>query len=187
MTSTQSVLNNFIGMDATQVSAAAEVKLEEVPVAVRRVIDTAMRGGIPYSLRRLPAEAVDPQTIAAACGTEPSALLRAIVFRGKTTKKPMLVLASATTNVGERALAQIVGEVLERVDAATTERITGFPPECLPPFLPTHRLPIIMDETLVNLGRVWCMAGSPDLIMSVPTKILTRVIAARIARIDSSR
>jgi prolyl-tRNA editing enzyme YbaK/EbsC (Cys-tRNA(Pro) deacylase) len=187
MTLTQSALNNFMGMDATPVSAAAEVTLEEVPVAVRRVIDTAMRGGIPYSLRRLPAEAVDPQTIAAACGTEPGALVRAIVFRGKTTKKPMLVLASATTNVGERALAQIVGEVLERVDAATTERITGFPPEYLPPFFPTQRLPIIMDETLVELGRVWCLAGSPDLIMSVPTRTLMRAIAARVARIDSSR
>jgi hypothetical protein len=31
------------------------------------------------------------------------------------------------------------------------------------------------------------MAGSPDLIMSVPTKILTLVITARVARIDSSR
>ena len=81
MTFTQAALNNFAGMDATQVSAAAEVKLEEVPVAIRRVIDTAMRGGIPYSLRRLPAEAVDPQTIAAACGTEPSALLRAIALQ----------------------------------------------------------------------------------------------------------
>ena len=99
----------------------------------------------------------------------------------------MLVLASATTNLGESALAQIVGEVLERVDAATAERITGFPPECPPPFSRARRLPIIMDETLVELGRVRCRAGSPDLNMSVPTGNLTRAIAARIARIDSSR
>ncbi|MCA3595370.1 MAG: hypothetical protein IOC59_09750 [Methylobacterium sp.] len=187
MTFTRALSTNFTGMDATPAAAAAEVALEELPVAVRRVIDTAMLAGIPYSLRRLPSKAVDPESIATACGTEPGALARGLVFRGKATRKPMLVLASATTNVDERALAQIVGEVLERVDAATTERITGFPPECLPPFSLARRLPIIMDQTLVELGRVWCMAGCPDLIMSVPTGILASAIAARIARIDSSR
>lgn len=171
-------------MDATPVPAAAEVTLEELPAAIRRVIDTAMRAGIPYSLRRLPAEAVDPETIAASCGTEPGALMRCVLYRGKATKKPMLVLASAKTPVSERALAQLVGEVQEKADATTTERVTGFAPAGLPPFALTTRLPIVMDELLVRLGRIWCMAGSADLIMSVPTHVLTRAIAARIAKID---
>lgn len=176
---------DFMGTDATSVPAAAEVSLDELPVVIRRVVDTAMRAGIPYSLRRLPPEALENESIAAACGTEATALVRCIVYRGKATKKPMLVLASAVTTVSERALAQLVGEVQEKADPATTERLTGFAPAGLPPFSLAQRLPIVMDETLVGLGRIWCMAGSPDLIMSVPTTILTRAIAARIAKIDS--
>ena len=171
-------------MDATPVPVASEVSLDELPVEIRRVVDTAMRAGIPYSLRRLPSEAIDPETIAASCGTEPVALVRCVLYRGKTTKKLMLVLASAKTHVSERALANIVGEVQEKADAATTERMTGFAPAGLPPFSLAMRVPIVMDEALVRLGRIWCMAGSPDLIMSVPTTILTRAIAARIAKID---
>jgi prolyl-tRNA editing enzyme YbaK/EbsC (Cys-tRNA(Pro) deacylase) len=186
MTFTLAGQTDFMGMDATRIPAAAEVVLEDLPHTIRRVVDTAMRGGIPYSLRRLPPEAIDPETIAAACGTETTAIVRCMVFRGKTSRKPMLLLASAATNVSERALSQVVGEVIERVDAATTEKITGFAPAGLPPFSLAQRLPIIMDETLIDLGRIWCMAGSPDLIMSVPTRILTRAIAARIAKVDLS-
>lgn len=186
MTLTLARQTDFMGMDATQVPAATEVVLEELPISIRRVVDTAMRGGIPYSLRRLPPEATDAETIAAACGTEPAAIVRCLVYRGKTSRKAMLVLASAQTQVSERALSQTVGEVLEKADAAMTEKITGFAPAGLPPFSLAVRLPIVMDETLVGLGRIWCMAGSPDLIMSVPTMILTRAIAARIAKIDGS-
>ncbi len=186
MTLTLAKQTDFMGTDATQIPAAAEVVLEDLPISIRRVVDTAMRGGIPYSLRRLPAEAIDPETIAAACGTEPEAIVRCLVFRAKTSRKAMLILASAKTNVSERALSQVVGEVLEKADAAMTEKITGFAPAGLPPFSLATRLPIVMDETLVGLGRIWCMAGSPELIMSVPTMLLRRVIAARIAKIDAS-
>lgn len=175
-----------MNMGAMRVPTASEVTLEELPATIRRVVDTAMRGGIPYSLRRLPPEATDPESIAASCGTEPAALVRCLVFRGKATKKPLLLLASAATVINERALSQTVGEVQEKLDDAATQRITGFAPAALPPFSLAQRLPIIMDETLVGFGRIWCMAGSPELIMSVPTAILTRAIAARIARIDGS-
>lgn len=162
----------------------SNLALDDLAPAVRRVVDMAMRAGIPFSLRRLPLEAIDAGSIAAACDADPAALARCLLFRGKTTRKPMLVIASATSHVSERALAHLVGEVQEKSDAATTERVTGFPPEGLPPFALSIRLPILMDETLMVQGRIWCMAGSADHIMSVPNSMLARTIAARIAKVD---
>jgi prolyl-tRNA editing enzyme YbaK/EbsC (Cys-tRNA(Pro) deacylase) len=111
-------------------------------------------------------------------------VIRATLYRGLTTNKPVLVLASGATAVSERALALLVGEVLVKADPINTERVTGFAPEALPPIGLFARVPIMMDEELARFGRTWCMAGAPDLVMSVPTTILARAIAARMVKLD---
>lgn len=176
--------NALPGTDDLRDADLSGMALDDLAPAVRRVIDMAMRNGIPFSLRRLPAGTAEIESIAAACDAEPAALARCLLFRGKTTKKPMLVIASVKTQVSERALAHLVGEVQEKADATTTERVTGFPPEGLPPFALSIRLPILMDEALMVQGRIWCMAGSADHIMSVPNSMIARAIAARIAKLD---
>jgi hypothetical protein len=42
----------------------------------------------------------------------------------------------------------------------------------------------MMDEELARFGRIWCKAGAADLVMSVPTTILARAIAARMVKLD---
>lgn len=172
-------MNNTSGIEQ-----ATEVSLEDIPAAAKRVVEMAMRDGIPYSLRRLPAADLTPEQIAESCGTELPLIGRATLYRGLATKKPVLVLSSAATSVSERTLAHLVGEVLVKSDPANTERLTGFPAEALPPLGLYARVPIMMDEELARFGRIWCIAGAPDLIMTVPTTILARAIAARMVKLD---
>jgi prolyl-tRNA editing enzyme YbaK/EbsC (Cys-tRNA(Pro) deacylase) len=162
----------------------SDVSLDEIPATAKRVIDMAMRDGIPYSLRRLPSTHLTPEQIAEACGTELPLLIRGTLYRGQTTKKPVLLLASAASHVSERALAHLNGEVLVKAERQMTERLTGFEPEALPPLGLFARMPIMMDETLVRFGRTWCMAGARDLVMSIPTTVLARAIAARLVKVD---
>lgn len=172
-------MNNTSGIEQ-----ATEVSLEDIPAAVKRVVDMAMRDGIPYSLRRLPAANLAPEQIAESCGTELPLIGRAVLYRGLTTRKPVMVLSSAATPVSERALAVLVGEVLVKADPVNAERVTGFSPDALPPIGLFSRVPIMMDKELARFGRIWCMAGAPDLVMSVPTTILARTIAARLVKLD---
>lgn len=173
------VMNNTSGIEP-----ATEISLEVIPASAKRVVEMAMRDGIPYSLRRLPQANLSPAQIAESCGTELPFVIKATLYRGQTTKKPVMVLSSAATAVSERVLAQLVGEVLVKSDRVNTERVTGFSPEALPPIGLFARVPIMMDEELIRFGRTWCMAGAPDLVMSVPTTILARAIAARMVKLD---
>ncbi|MBN8534107.1 MAG: hypothetical protein J0L51_08440 [Rhizobiales bacterium] len=172
-------MNNTSGIEQ-----ATETSLEDIPAAAKRVVEMAMRDGIPYSLRRLPAANLPPEQIAESCGTELPLIARATLYRGLATKKPVMVLSSAATAVSERTLAHLVGEVLVKADPASTERVTGFSSEALPPIGLYSRLPIMMDEELARFGRIWCMAGAADLVMSVPTTVLARAIAARLVKLD---
>jgi prolyl-tRNA editing enzyme YbaK/EbsC (Cys-tRNA(Pro) deacylase) len=163
---------------------SVEISLDRVPPSVKRVVELAMREGIPYSLRQLPGRNLSPGDIAESCGVELDQLAQSILLRGKATKKPMLLLASATTPMNERALAQIVGEVVKPATQDDVRRTTGFDPSSMPPLGHANRLPILMDQQLGRFARIWCMAGEPDLIMSVPTMVLARVIAARTIKLD---
>ncbi|MGL5447154.1 MAG: aminoacyl-tRNA deacylase [Rhabdaerophilum sp.] len=168
----------------SEIGQATEISLDDIPAAAKRVVEMAMRDGIPYSLRRLPAANLSPELIAESCGTELPLVARTTLYRGLTTKKPVLIISSATTLVNARTLAQLVGEVLVKADAASVERVTGFAPDALPPIGLVSRVPIMMDDALIRFGRIWCMAGAPDLVMTSPTTTLARAIAARMAKLD---
>ncbi len=95
----------------------------------------------------------------------------ACCFRGKTTKKPMLFSPPRKQrSVNARCLSLWV-RFRKRPTPITTERVTDLRRKGFP-FRLSTRLPIVMDETLAPLGRIWCMAGSADLIMSVPNSIM---------------
>jgi prolyl-tRNA editing enzyme YbaK/EbsC (Cys-tRNA(Pro) deacylase) len=172
------------GENAKNMPEATEISLDRVPASVKRVVELAMREGIPYSLRLLPGRNLSPAEIAQSCGVDLEPLAQSIVLKGKTTKKPMVLIASAATKMNERALAQIVGEVVTSASAEETMRVAGFDAASMPPLGHANRLPILMDQTLGKFARIWCMAGEPDLIMSVPTMVLARVIAARMIKLD---
>ena len=160
------------------------MKPDHTPAASKIVMEAAMRAGIPFSLRTLPDDALTPDDIAAACGCDIDYIVQSIVFKGKTTKKPYLVLASSKIRINEKAMATIVGEVMEKADATLVKRVTGFEISSVPPIGHTTRIPVLLDETLMRFSRIWCPAGIKNTMMSVPAQIMARAIAARIVKID---
>ena len=177
-------LVNIMTEDMGSGSSAPEIAPEQLSASVRRAVDLLLREGIPYSLRKLPGPNLPSEEIALACGTELQAIVRVLLYKGKTSKKPVLLLASATTVVNERLLAELVGEVLEKSDPAFALRITGYTQNAMPPAGHYTRVPIMLDDHITRLARFWCHAGEPDVMMSAPTMTLARAIAARVVRVS---
>lgn len=150
----------------------------------RRVVDATQRAGIPFSLRTLPRDAADSDDIAELCGCDVDLVVKICVYKGKTTKKPLLFLVSGKNQVDERAMSTVIGEVLEKARPELVQRLTGFEIGHVPPLGHVSRMPVLMDDHLLRFSRVWCSAGAPNMIMSVPTHVLARAVAARIVRPD---
>lgn len=155
------------------------------PPPAQRTCELFDRIGLPYVLRVLEHPASTPEDVATALGTEPDYLVLSTLFRGKATRKPVLLLHSAITRISDKVLSQLVGENIQRADAEFIHRYTGFTQDCVPPAGHLNRVPLIMDSTITRLARVWCNAGAPGCYALVPTLILARVCSARLVRLST--
>lgn len=152
--------------------------------ATQRVLAAMERSAIPAALKMLPPEVRTPEQIADFCDCEINYIVLSTVFRGKTTKKPMMLLHSAASAISEKLIGQLVGENLQRADADFVTRLTGYAIGAVPPIGLMNRFPVMFDGSLMRFARVWCTSGAPDAVISVPTQVLVRAIAARVVRLE---
>lgn len=149
-------------------------------VATRRVLGALERAGVPFTLKLLPEGTQTPEQIAECCEGDVRLIVLSVIYRGKTTKKPFLLLHSATSKLNDRNIGTMVGENLQRADADFAARLTGYTAEAIPPLAHLNRVPVMLDDALLRFARVWCPAGSVGAIVSIPTLVLARAVSARI-------
>ena len=156
----------------------------KAPAATRRVLETLTRAGVAFSLKLLPPKDYTPDDLAALCGCEVNFIVQNTVLRGKASKKPYLFMHSAATKINERAIGNLIGENLQRAEPEFAQKLTGYPVNAVPPVGHMNRTPVLFDGTLMRFPRIWCSAGVSNAIVSVPTMILARALAARIVRFE---
>ena len=78
-----------------------------------------------------------------------------IIFKGKTSQNPILIIASGTNRVNEKAIKEHIGEKLEKANADFVLEHTGFAIGGIPPV--GHKNPIItfIDEDLLQHDEIW--------------------------------
>jgi Cys-tRNA(Pro) deacylase len=177
-------LSDIENTESTEVELEPLDLPEHLPVAVKRVVEFARTLALPFKLKIMTETTHTAAQAAEALGCDIEHILKAIVFRGKSSRKPYMFLVSGSNRVNEKMMAQVVGEVLEKADPAYIEYFTGFPVGGVSPIAHDKRIPILMDETLMNYAKVWCAAGTDKAVMQVPTAVLARVVAARLVRIN---
>ena len=153
-------------------------------VSTRRVLDMMTRTGVPFFLKLLPEGVHTPEQIAELCDCDLNFIVQSTVFRGKTTKKPFLMLSSSVTKLNDKVIGAMVGENLQRADADFVLRLTGYPMGAIPPLCHLNRIPVMLDGSLMRFPRVWCPAGATNAIVSIPTLVLARAISARVVHLD---
>jgi len=168
----------------TEKANTASPEHREPSAATQRVLDAMTRAALPYDLRMLPPHVRTDEEIAEFCDCEINFIVKTTILRGKATKKPMLLIQSAASKLSEKHVGLLVGENLQRADAEFVQRLTGYPIESVPPLAHLNRVPVLLDSALMRFARVWCPAGSPDAICSVPTLVLARAISARVVHLD---
>lgn len=158
--------------------------IDKAPPASLKVIEAAKRQGLPFFFRVFDQPTGTAEEAAKACQCDIAQIAKSIVFKGKQTKKPLMFLVSGKNRINEKMLSNLVGENIEKADADYVRRATGHAIGGVTPLALANRIPIMMDEELYNQPRVWIAAGTPNTVMSIPTMMLARTIAARIIKLD---
>jgi prolyl-tRNA editing enzyme YbaK/EbsC (Cys-tRNA(Pro) deacylase) len=98
---------------------------------------------------------------AGAIGCTVAQIAKSLLFRGRESGRPVLVIASGINRVDEAKVAALVGERIVRPDADFVRNATGYAIGGVPPV--GHATPILtlIDADLLLLDPIWAAAGTP--------------------------
>ena len=107
------------------------------------------------------------QEAADRAGCELGQIVKSMIFKGKSTDKPILVLTSGTNRVDEKRISEYAGEAISRPDADFVRAVTGFAIGGVPPIGHTQKMETYIDEDFLQYQTIWAAAGTPNAIFEL--------------------
>lgn len=156
--------------------------MTELKAAEQRVAAALEQHGLPGKVIVLEQLATTAQMAAEALGIEVGRIVKSLMFKGKDSGKPYLLLVSGANRVHEKRAGRQIGEVLERSDADFVKLHTGFSIGGVSPFGHPAPLATYLDQDLFQYGTVWAAAGDPRSVFEITAADLERTSGAK--RID---
>ena len=154
-----------------------------LPAAAARVQASAEALGLAIAVRLMPDSTRTAADAASACGCAVGQIVKSLIFQGKDTGRPMLLLVSGANRVNEKGVAVTLGEQLIRPDADFVRAATGFAIGGIPPLGHATPLATWIDEDLLQYGVVWAAAGTPNAVFSVDPGRLRDAVGATVIRV----
>lgn len=151
--------------------------------SARRVQEALAAGGFGHEVVEMPASTRTSAEAAAAVGCEVAQIAKSIVFRAKTSDRPVLVIASGSNRVDEKKVAALMGEKLGRADAEFVRARTGFAIGGVPPLAHSEPPVIFIDEDLLACDEIWAAAGTPNAVFRLNPRDLVAMTGGRVAEV----
>ena len=146
--------------------------------SVRRVRAAVEERGISAEFVELTETARSATDAAAALGVRVEQIVKSLVFKGAETKRPVLVLASGPNRVDEGKISSLLGEPIEKADAAFVREKTGYAIGGVPPLGHKEAPVTFIDEDLVAQDEVWAAAGHTHVVFGVDPAVLGEATGA---------
>ncbi len=142
--------------------------------------------GLEVVVKELPESTRTASEAAQAVGCEVGQIAKSLVFQGRDSGNPYLVIASGSNRVDERKLALVVGEDLNLADPDVVRERTGYSIGGVPPLGHVEELRSFMDEDLLTYDEIWAAAGSPRAVFPVSPQKIVEVTGAEVTMISTA-
>jgi prolyl-tRNA editing enzyme YbaK/EbsC (Cys-tRNA(Pro) deacylase) len=153
--------------------------MQDLPPSAAKVASAAESLGLAIAIRIMPATTRTAEEAAAACGTSVGQIVKSLIFEGKDSRTPLLLLVSGQNRFDEKAVAARIGEKLVRPDAQRVREITGFAIGGIPPLGHASALATYIDPDLLGYDQVWAAAGTPNAVFPIDPNELQTAIGAK--------
>lgn len=147
-----------------------------LPSSVERVRAALSQAGLDLPIREFPQSTGTAAEAALAVGTSVGQIVKSLVFTA--AGRPVLALVSGSNRLDPERLAALVGQPVERADADTVRRATGFAIGGVPPVGFPAPISCYLDVDLLRYDRVWAAAGTPHHVFAIATRDLLRITGA---------
>jgi Cys-tRNA(Pro) deacylase len=129
------------------------------PIA-RKVQDALAAHGLNSPVVELTDTTRTAQDAANALGCRLEQIVKSLVFKGKKTGQPVLVIASGANRVNTKAIAKLIDERVQMAAPEFVLETTGFAIGGVPPLAHANPLKTFIDEDLLQLAELWAAAGT---------------------------
>jgi prolyl-tRNA editing enzyme YbaK/EbsC (Cys-tRNA(Pro) deacylase) len=146
---------------------------EFLSISARKVQESLKSLGMDCRVVELPGSTRTAADAASAVGCRVEQIAKSIVFQGKTSGKPVMVIASGSNRVNEKKLRDLISEPVKKADADFVRIHTGFAIGGVPPVGHANPIESYIDEDLMNYAEIWAAAGTPHAVFKlVPRELI---------------
>jgi prolyl-tRNA editing enzyme YbaK/EbsC (Cys-tRNA(Pro) deacylase) len=120
---------------------------------------------------------------AAQIGCTVAQIAKSLIFRAKVSNRSVLVIASGSNRVNEKAIEALLGEKIGKADAEFVRDKTGYAIGGVAPVGHASKPVTFIDEDLLKLETIWAAAGTPFAVFRLAPGDLQRLTGGQIAPI----
>jgi prolyl-tRNA editing enzyme YbaK/EbsC (Cys-tRNA(Pro) deacylase) len=157
---------------------------ESLSPSARRVQEALHALGFPYDVVESPEPTRTAAEAARLVGCALGQIAKSLVFRGRQTGRPVLVIASGANRVNEWRISVLLKEPLDKAPAKFVREVTGFAIGGVPPVGHARPLETFIDEDLLRYAEVWAAGGTPRALFRVRPPDLVRMTGGRIIKVS---
>lgn len=151
--------------------------------SAQKVQDTLKALGFSYQVIELPQTTRSAAEAAQAIGCRVEQIAKSLIFKGKYSQRPILIIASGPNRVNEARMSAYLSEPIERADADFVRQRTGFVIGGVPPVGHLEPLATFIDEDLLQYDEIWAAAGHPHAVFKLTPADLVKMTSGRVVAI----
>ena len=155
----------------------------ELSASAQKVQDTLNKQGFSCEVVELPDSTRTAVEAAQAVDCQVEQIVKSLIFKGKQSDKPILVVASGSNRVNEKRLSELAGEKIEKANADFVRQHTGFVVGGVPPLGHVERIQTFIDEDLLQYEEIWAAAGTPHAVFRLTPKDLKMMTGGEVTSI----
>jgi prolyl-tRNA editing enzyme YbaK/EbsC (Cys-tRNA(Pro) deacylase) len=156
---------------------------QELKTSAQRVQDTLCSHQLDLKVIEFKELTRTSQEAAQAIACEVGQIAKTLTFKGKSTAKPVCVIASGINRVDEKKVEQLIGETIEKADPPFVLKHTTFAIGGIPPIGYALDIAPLIDEDLMQYHEFWAAAGTPNAVFRLLFKDLLAITQGKVVNI----
>jgi prolyl-tRNA editing enzyme YbaK/EbsC (Cys-tRNA(Pro) deacylase) len=157
--------------------------MQTLSPSAQKIQDQLRSLGYEYTVIEHAESTRTAQEAADRAGCDLGQIVKSLIFKGKESGKPILVLTSGANRVDEKRISEYAGEPIGRADADFVRAVTGFAIGGVPPVGHLQPMETYLDEDFLQYPTVWAAAGTPNAIFELQTGDLQKMTNGKVVRV----
>ncbi|TXL74127.1 YbaK/EbsC family protein [Vineibacter terrae] len=154
--------------------------------SAQKVEDWLAARGLAGRVTEMPDSTRTSAEAAATIGCTVAQIAKSLLFRGRDSGRPVLVIASGTNRVDERKVAALMGERIQRPDADYVREATGYVIGGVPPIAHAQPITTLIDADLLALDPIWAAAGTPFAVFRLTAEELVALSGGQVVELKQA-